>query len=68
MEAEISQKLETENKGERFSLVDPPTLPEEPFKPNRPVVAFPGIVAFLWRGSWIRISAGSSGRISEFPA
>ncbi|MEE9395619.1 MAG: lipopolysaccharide biosynthesis protein [Methylococcales bacterium] len=44
IEAEISQKLETENKGERFSLVDPPTLPEEPFKPNRPVVAFLGLL------------------------
>jgi len=43
MGAEIAQKLETENKGERFSLVDPPTLPEEPFKPNRPVVAFLGL-------------------------
>jgi hypothetical protein len=35
LEAEVGQELEKERKGERFSLIDPPQLPEEPIKPNR---------------------------------
>ena len=35
MNAQIAQSLESENKSERFSLIDPPILPEKPFKPNR---------------------------------
>ena len=35
MEAQLAQNLESENKGERFTLIEPPLLPEEPYKPNR---------------------------------
>ncbi|MGD8910577.1 MAG: lipopolysaccharide biosynthesis protein, partial [Chromatiales bacterium] len=35
MEAELAEALETERKGERFSLIEPPQLPEKPIKPNR---------------------------------
>ncbi len=35
MNAQIAQNLESENKSERFSLLEPPLLPEKPFKPNR---------------------------------
>lgn len=35
MNAQISQSLESENKSERFSLLEPPILPEKPYKPNR---------------------------------
>ncbi|MBI5891291.1 MAG: lipopolysaccharide biosynthesis protein [Nitrosomonadales bacterium] len=35
MNAQIAQNLESENKSERFSLLEPPILPEKPFKPNR---------------------------------
>ena len=35
MEAQLAQNLESENKGERFTLIEPPLLPEEPNKPNR---------------------------------
>jgi uncharacterized protein involved in exopolysaccharide biosynthesis len=34
MTAKISENLESENKSERFSLLEPPLLPEKPFKPN----------------------------------
>ncbi len=34
MTAKISENLESENKSERFSLLEPPFLPEKPFKPN----------------------------------
>lgn len=35
MNAQIAQNLESENKSERFTLLEPPLLPEKPFKPNR---------------------------------
>ncbi|MFZ2160707.1 MAG: lipopolysaccharide biosynthesis protein [Sideroxyarcus sp.] len=35
MNAQIAQSLESENKSERFTLLEPPILPETPFKPDR---------------------------------
>lgn len=35
MEAKMSESLEAERKGERFTLIEPPALPEEPAEPNR---------------------------------
>lgn len=35
MNAQIAQNLESENKSERFTLLEPPILPEKPFKPDR---------------------------------
>jgi uncharacterized protein involved in exopolysaccharide biosynthesis len=35
MNAQISQSLESENMSERFFQLEPPILPEKPFKPNR---------------------------------
>ena len=36
--AEMGEALETQSKGERFVLVEPPNLPLEPSSPNRPVL------------------------------
>jgi len=36
--AELGEALETQDKGERFVLVEPPDLPLEPSSPNRPVL------------------------------
>lgn len=44
MEAELSQSLESERKGERYSLIEPPILPDDPVSPNRPVVLIIGLV------------------------
>lgn len=33
--AKISENLEQGNKGERFSLIDPPVMPDKPVKPDR---------------------------------
>ncbi|MEW6330050.1 MAG: GNVR domain-containing protein [Pseudomonadota bacterium] len=44
LEAEVGQELEKERKGERFSLIDPPQLPEEPIKPNRPGIVILGLL------------------------
>jgi uncharacterized protein involved in exopolysaccharide biosynthesis len=50
MQAQIGQQLETESKGERFTLIDPPILPEEPLKPNRPAIVFLSLVLALASG------------------
>lgn len=44
MEAELAEALETASKGERFSLIEPPLLPEKPVKPNRLAIVFLGFV------------------------
>lgn len=46
-EAQISSNLETERKGERFTLIEPPTEPQKPAKPNRPLVAALGLLLAL---------------------
>ncbi len=35
MEAEVAQSLESENKSEKLTLIEPPLLPAKPAKPNR---------------------------------
>jgi uncharacterized protein involved in exopolysaccharide biosynthesis len=42
--AQLSENLESERKGERFSLVDPPSLPAGPEKPQRLVLMVLGLV------------------------
>ncbi len=44
LEAELAEALERENKGERFSLIEPPQLPEKPSKPNRLAILFLGFI------------------------
>ena len=50
MEARLSQNLESERKGEKFTLIEPPVLPEQPAKPNRPVIALVFAVLSLASG------------------
>jgi len=50
MQAEIGQELEKDRKGERFSLIDPPQLPEQPSSPNRPAILLLGFVFSLAGG------------------
>lgn len=44
MQAEIAKELEAERKGEKFTLIDPAILPEEPVSPNRPAIIFLSLV------------------------
>ena len=48
--AEIAQELEKDSKGERFEIVEPPILPEEPISPNRPAILFLSFVLALGSG------------------
>jgi len=50
MEAKVAHGLEKEQKGERFTLIDPARMPEKPFKPNRPAIMLIGIVLGLGSG------------------
>jgi protein tyrosine kinase modulator len=50
MSAEIAQAMEKERKGEKFTLIDPPFLPEEPISPNRPAIIFLSLVLALGAG------------------
>jgi polysaccharide chain length determinant protein (PEP-CTERM system associated) len=50
MEARVAHGLEKEQKGERFTLIEPPRLPEKPFKPNRLAIMLIGIVLGIGAG------------------
>ncbi len=47
MEAQLASNLEVEQKGERFTLIDPPLVPEEPVSPNVPLVLTLGALLSL---------------------
>ncbi len=42
--------METESKGERFTLIEPPVMPEQPIKPNRPAIIFLSLILALGAG------------------
>ncbi len=43
-ESQVSENLETERKGERFTMIEPPQMPEKPISPNRTLIAVLGLV------------------------
>jgi uncharacterized protein involved in exopolysaccharide biosynthesis len=47
MEAQVAQNLESDRKGERFTLIEPPLAPEEPVSPNRVLVWIIGVLLSL---------------------
>ena len=50
MEAQVSQGLEKDQYGERFTVVEPALLPEKPIKPNRMAIVLIGIVLGVGAG------------------
>jgi succinoglycan biosynthesis transport protein ExoP len=50
MEAQLTESREREQKGERFSLIEPAGLPAAPVKPNRAAILFLGVVFSLGGG------------------
>jgi polysaccharide chain length determinant protein (PEP-CTERM system associated) len=68
MEAKVAHGLEKGQKGERFTLIDPPRLPEKPFKPNRRAIMLIGMVLGVGAGvGWaaLREFADQSVRSSD---
>ena len=57
MQADVAKQLESESKGERFTLIDPAALPEEPISPNRPAIIFLGFVLAVGCGFGFAIVA-----------
>jgi uncharacterized protein involved in exopolysaccharide biosynthesis len=51
LQADMAEALEREKKGERFSLIEPPAVPEKPAKPNRMAILFLGFIFSLAGGS-----------------
>jgi polysaccharide biosynthesis transport protein len=49
-EAQLSQSLETDRKGERFTLIDPAQMPEKPVSPNRALILTLGLVLAFMAG------------------
>jgi uncharacterized protein involved in exopolysaccharide biosynthesis len=43
-EAKTAQNLESDRKGERFTLIDPPLPPEEPVSPDRRLIFILGVI------------------------
>lgn len=43
-EAQLAESLESERKGERFTLIEPPQAPVRPVTPNRPLVLVVGLL------------------------
>ncbi len=50
MQADVAKQLESESKGERFSLIDPAALPEKPISPNKPAIIFLGFILAIGCG------------------
>jgi uncharacterized protein involved in exopolysaccharide biosynthesis len=47
MEAQLASNLETERRGERFTLIEPPLEPQKPVSPNRLLILIMGVVLTL---------------------
>lgn len=49
-EVQVSENLETERKGERFTMIEPPLPPEKPVSPNRLMILAVGLILSLGLG------------------
>jgi len=50
LQAALAQNLESENKGESFTLIEPPLVANKPEKPNRPKIFVMGVVVSIGVG------------------
>jgi len=60
MGAKLSENLEDEQKGERFTLIDPPLVPQIPSSPNRGLITGLGVFLALVSGLGIAFALDSS--------
>lgn len=67
MEAQVSAELEVQRKGERFSLINPPELPEKPDRPNRLAILFLGAVLAVAGGVGTGVAADGIDRTIYTP-
>ena len=57
MQADVAKQLESDNKGERFTLIDPAAYPEKPISPNRPAIIFLGFILAMGSGLGFTLGA-----------
>jgi len=50
LESELATNLEKRQQGEQFRIIDPPSLPDKPFRPNRPLMLLGGWALGLCAG------------------
>lgn len=55
LQAELAETLESENKGESFTLIEPPQVPSSSEKPNRPKLMAMGLVVSVGSGLGLAI-------------
>lgn len=64
--AQMGQSLETQSKGERFTLVEPPDLPLVPASPNRPVLLALLVILVLAIGlGWPQVAESMDSSINS---
>ena len=49
-ETQVSEHLESERKGERFTMIEPPQFPEKPISPNRTMIVIFGLLLSVGLG------------------
>lgn len=67
LEAKVAEGLEVQRKGERFSLIDPPSLPEKPSKPNRLAIVLLGVILAVGGGVGMGVVSESLDRSIRTP-
>jgi polysaccharide chain length determinant protein (PEP-CTERM system associated) len=50
IDSQVARGLEREQKGDRFTLIEPPRVPKDPFKPNRPAIMLISLVLGIGAG------------------
>jgi len=50
LQAELAMSLEEDQKGERFTLLEPPLFPDKPVKPDRPKLFMLGLMLSIFSG------------------
>jgi polysaccharide biosynthesis transport protein len=66
MDAKLSENLEDAQKGERFTLIDPPLAPQQPTSPNRPLLLVLGLMLALGAGmGTVALLEGADGSVRD---
>jgi len=56
LSAQMASELEARQKGERFIILDPAPVPDQPFGPNRTLISLAGLVVGLFGGIGLAVA------------